>query len=263
MSYIYLQYITDEYGSYGYYAIITSIGNFKVNNFCSGSKYRLATEEEKQKLFDAIKKNGYRWNAETNTLEELIESKEDTDDTNDEVVISGIYFDRKYHADEVELHLNDYKIEIRDGKTYAIFKNQKNKITKPRFKVGNRIKVINKTYQYVIKGITDTHYTLEEVENKFQYIEPIIDDKNWELVADKFDISTLKPFDKVLVRTKVHHPVWSVDFYDGYNVERGGSFTPFAVTGDKYFQQCIPYEGNEHLRGTTNDCSEYYKNWEE
>lgn len=32
---------------------------------------RLATEEEKQKLFDAIKEHGYKWNAEIKTLENL------------------------------------------------------------------------------------------------------------------------------------------------------------------------------------------------
>ena len=32
-----------------------------------------ATEEEKQKLFKAIKDNGYKWNSETKTLEKLIE----------------------------------------------------------------------------------------------------------------------------------------------------------------------------------------------
>lgn len=36
---------------------------------------RLANEEEKQKLFDAIKANGYRWNPETKTLEKLIVPK--------------------------------------------------------------------------------------------------------------------------------------------------------------------------------------------
>ena len=36
---------------------------------------RFATEEEKQKLFDAIKANGYKWNAETKTLDKLIEPK--------------------------------------------------------------------------------------------------------------------------------------------------------------------------------------------
>lgn len=38
---------------------------------------RLATEEEKQKLFQAIKDKGYKWNAETKTLEKLIEPKFD------------------------------------------------------------------------------------------------------------------------------------------------------------------------------------------
>ena len=38
---------------------------------------RLATEEEKQRLFDAIKKSGYKWNAETKTLEKLVEPKFD------------------------------------------------------------------------------------------------------------------------------------------------------------------------------------------
>lgn len=33
--------------------------------------YRLATEKEKQKLFNAIKTNGYKWNLETKTLEKL------------------------------------------------------------------------------------------------------------------------------------------------------------------------------------------------
>ena len=38
---------------------------------------RLATEEEKQRLFDAIKERGYRWNAETKILEKLIKHKFD------------------------------------------------------------------------------------------------------------------------------------------------------------------------------------------
>ena len=33
---------------------------------------KLATEEEKQRLFDAIESNGYKWNFETKTLEKLI-----------------------------------------------------------------------------------------------------------------------------------------------------------------------------------------------
>lgn len=40
-------------------------------------KPRFATKEEKQKLFDAIKANGYKWNAETKTLEKLKKEKFD------------------------------------------------------------------------------------------------------------------------------------------------------------------------------------------
>ena len=38
---------------------------------------RFATEEEKQRLFDAIKEHGYKWNAETKTLDKFVESKFD------------------------------------------------------------------------------------------------------------------------------------------------------------------------------------------
>lgn len=42
---------------------------------CYDDYVRLATEEEKQKLFQAIKDNGYKWNAEAKTLEKLVKSK--------------------------------------------------------------------------------------------------------------------------------------------------------------------------------------------
>ena len=39
------------------------------------SYQRLATEEEKERLFKFIKDNGYKWNVETKTLEKLVEPK--------------------------------------------------------------------------------------------------------------------------------------------------------------------------------------------
>ena len=35
----------------------------------------------------------------------------------------------------------------------------------------------------------------------------------------------------------------------------------FGGVGRSNSKQCIPYKGNEHLLGTTNDCDEFYKNW--
>lgn len=161
---------------------------------------RLATEEEKQKLFDAIRANGYKWNDETKILEKLIE---------------------------------------------------------PKFKVGDKVKSIFNRNQYIIKELTDNYYTLVAVEGNFKYTEPIIEDKNWELVPNKFNIATLKPFDKVLVRDN-NEQKWTVDLFSFYDKD---SVYTFACVGH-YVNQCIPYEENEHLLGTTNDCDEFYKNWE-
>lgn len=139
--------------------IVRVKNNMQVNAYCSinysgrfeiNSTYgfeRIATEEEKQKLFDAIKANGYRWNAETKTLEKLTEQK--------------------------------------------------------------------------------------------------------------FDITTLKPFDKVLVRDN-EEQMWTTDIFSFYNEKH---VYHFMCVGH-YTNQCIPFEGNEHLLGKTDDCDEFYKTWE-
>lgn len=52
---------------------------------------RFATEEEKQRLFQAIKDNGYKWNPETKTLEKLIEPKFKVGDRIKSVISSRYY----------------------------------------------------------------------------------------------------------------------------------------------------------------------------
>ena len=51
--------------------------DFETNEFFfSRERFdRLATEEEKQKLFESIKKSGYKWNADTKSLEKFVEPK--------------------------------------------------------------------------------------------------------------------------------------------------------------------------------------------
>lgn len=74
--------------------------------------------------------------------------------------------------------------------------------------------------------------------------------------VEKFDINTLQPFDKVLVRTELKG-VWNIDLF-GYKKD------PFAVCLDTAINDCIPYnEETKHLLGTNDDCPEYYKWWEE
>ena len=77
---------------------------------------------------------------------------------------------------------------------------------------------------------------------------------------DKFDIKTLKPFEsKVLVRDN-NTDKWKSNFWGFYDIDNAMNY-PYECCGNS-FAQCIPYEGNEHLLGTTDDCDEQFKNWE-
>lgn len=64
-------------------------------------------------------------------------------------------------------------------------------------------------------------------------------------VSSRETESQFKPFDKVLVRD-YEDRVWECSFFS--RIDEDGSYRCINV-GWKY---CIPYEGNEHLLGTTN-----------
>ena len=83
---------------------------------------------------------------------------------------------------------------------------------------------------------------------------------NYEL-APKFDISTLKPFDKVLVRL-TNNCVWMPKFFLHYDTGPNVKYYPFVTIDNIGYPQCIPYNGNEHLCRKTNSCDDYYKIWE-
>ena len=158
---------------------------------------RLATEDEKIKLFDAIKENGYRWNIETKTLEILI---------------------------------------------------------KPKFRVGDRVKLNNSTFIYTITDLWKDRYRATVDSHDLYEIEFERQDA-YNLVSNKFDITTLKPFEsKVLVRDVDYH-AWEGAIFGRYDGKK------FFTIGGLDWEYCIPYKGNEHLLGTTDDCDDYYKTW--
>lgn len=77
-----------------------------------------------------------------------------------------------------------------------------------------------------------------------------------ELIPNKFDITTLKPFDKVLVRLRdTDH--WKPAFW-GRRIKNHNF--PF-ITSYGSSAQAIPFKNNEYLIGTTDDCDDYYKTW--
>lgn len=75
--------------------------------------------------------------------------------------------------------------------------------------------------------------------------------------VEKFDPKTLQPFDKVLVRDRLFTD-WQIDFFSHINDRKK------LVGCNTYWHTGIPYnEETKHLIGTTEDCPEYYKWWEE
>ena len=72
---------------------------------------------------------------------------------------------------------------------------------------------------------------------------------------EKFDVNTLQPFDKVLVRDYLNE-CWNVDFF-GFTLN---NYIRCTTT----WRYCIPYnEETKHLVGTKEDCPEFYKWWRE
>lgn len=166
---------------------------------------RQATEEEKEKLFKAIKDNGYKWNPETKTLEKLVEPKFKVGDTitNGKISFTIGYIDNEYY--------------------YEISRN-----------IATRLYIKNQD--------------------------------DWDLISNKFptkfNINTLIPFEsKVLVRDN-DTDIWVPAIYGYYESnEKFALDYHYYTIGSCYMRHCIPYEGNQHLLGKTDDCNEYFKTW--
>ena len=251
---------------------------------------RLATEEEKQKLFDAIKENGYQWDPETKTLykPEFRDGDVCTGKVNGNLVIF-IYKNRinttliKSHFTLVGACKNCY-IYLKDEEIRFATEEEKQKLfdcikangyhwndetktleilIKPKFKIGDRIrhKLTGNVYEvssFLSNGYGSGVYEIGIINELVVKIIDIKEQDNYELLPDKFDITTLKPFDKVLVRNE-NGQKWMCDIFSYYD-DKNPRY-PFWGVGRSNSKQCIPYKGNEHLLGTTNDCDEFYKNW--
>ena len=213
------------------------------------SDWRLATEDEKAKLFQAIKDKGYRWNPDTKTLEKLIEPVFKEGDRIS-LKCEDIYWDIKTIEGDWYICTNGAKIHIGEQYHYELVP------VEPKFKVGDKIKhKENIRWVCTITRVTDRYY----VDGHPTCYTVLFDKQDeYELVPNKFDISTLKPFEsKVLVRSS-KESIWKPAIF-GYYLE--SACYPYYALGGTCWNQCIPYEENEHLLGTTNDCVDYYKTW--
>lgn len=89
---------------------------------------------------------------------------------------------------------------------------------------------------------------------------PSKDQLDWsKFKGPKFDPTDLKPFDKVLIKRPGGQ--WGCDFFSDISMEPENEKV-YCVGMIGY--ECIPYnDETKHLVGTSDDCPEYYKWWEE
>lgn len=195
---------------------ILHTNNGSVSAISSTKEFRLATKDEKEKLFRAIKNNGYKWNPITKTFEELP-------------------------------RFNDFKdgdicyIKTAFSKHIFIFKDTDDV---------DAICNISSVEEFRLATEKEKNEFFQEIKNKGYKWNTIT--KTWELVSDKFDITTLKPFDKVLVRTSSLDK-WHIQFFERYDKNASSRYPFVCMCGNKY-GECIPYEGNEHLLNTADNC---------
>lgn len=79
--------------------------------------------------------------------------------------------------------------------------------------------------------------------------------------VERFDVCTFNHFDEVLFRIDPTH-TWICGFVSHVIEDDFGK--KLVYTNDGLRVHCIPFnEETKHLAGTTDDCPEYYKWWEE
>ena len=106
----------------------------------------------------------------------------------------------------------------------------------------------NKIVYYEEFLCTTERYSLEDKDIAQTYINTIEKRLDGKLETLEIEKPKCEPFDKVLGRNE-KDDVWEADLFSHYREE---SQYPFRCIGFSH-KYCIPYEGNEHLLGTTDN----------
>lgn len=119
----------------------------------------------------------------------------------------------------------------------------------PKFKVGD---IITNGKLTLRVDVVDSKYYIEGYPN-VAYRLPISDQHHWRL--KKFDVRSLKPYDKVLVKNG--DGCWYPTLVSYIN----SSGTVYIIDDSDNAEYIIPFKDNEHLVGKHDDPNPYYITW--
>lgn len=190
---------------------------------------RLATDSEKQQLFDALAKEGKRWDSEKKQIVDLKPAFEigklyvfNEDDEDGELTIIGKLIDKNESEDTLTFG-NQYEIENEKFVTDQAFDLRISVNKELREATENEVELFNK------------HYAI------------------WKKEKEAKEHRAFKPFDKVLVRSG-DNCKWLPALFirdRGVGFESRHTALPIHSGEPASFAQCISYDGNEYLAFTS------------
>ena len=130
----------------------------------------------------------------------------------------------------------------------------------------NKLPIVISTYSDVIIHLTKEGRLISTYDGECTLF-PSKDQRDWfkfmrfwdKPKVKRFNLKTLQSFDRILVRDD-DSTSWKCELFSHINTKRS---YPITCIGHSW-KYCIPYnDETKHLIGTTDDCPEYYKWWEE
>lgn len=110
-------------------------------------------------------------------------------------------------------------------------------------------KIVRNGGEVIILDYNSQNHPCYPIRIVYMYKDEIdyVDHEGLHIKVPDNDGPQFKPFDKVLCRDS-DDDVWKVNLFSH---EKQGMGHPYYVCGGSFYAQCIRFEGNEHLVGTT------------
>lgn len=211
------------------YCQVDGNGNFRpFSDKVDYRNWRLANQAEKDNFFEKLAESGYCW-----TGKELIKQFKFGD-------IVAMYNEQYQH-----IHIAIFDKYVGDRFMKVICTNAAD---------SNEIKVFGESEHWYT---ADVRYATEE-EKEFFF--NLLKEQGYvwtgKELKKKFDLCSLKPYDKVLAKSE--DGAWYPSLVSWVN----SSGHVYLIDAESSADYVIPFEGNEHLIGKWDDPDPYYITWE-